>query len=73
MMSPFEELGNAVVILAVKDWRDATAKLKHGRRNLMAEFTKAECEDFFKSPQFGIYTAVDGKMILAKLESEVGV
>ncbi len=73
MISPFEELGNAVVVLAAKDWREATEKLKHGRKNSSAEAMKAECERFFKSPEFNKFTSLDGKMILAKLESEVGV
>ncbi len=67
----YEDFANAVIMQAVKDWRDSARKLKRGRKNLNAEQMKAECEEFFKSPQFSIFTAVDGKMILAKLESEV--
>lgn len=31
-MSPYETLGNAVVLQAVKDYRDAVKTLSHGKR-----------------------------------------
>ena len=43
-LSPYEALGNAVVIQAVKDYRDAVHKLFRGKKNTIAESTKQECE-----------------------------
>lgn len=70
-IDPYEALGNAVVLQAVKDYRDAVKKLSHGRKNTAAEDTKKECEGFFKSSHFNIFTSLDGKVLLSQLEKEV--
>jgi len=69
-LSPYEALGNAVVLQAVKDYRDAVHKLSRGKRNRIAESMKQECERFFKSPYFNIFTQLDGKTLLSRLEKE---
>ena len=48
-MDPYQALGNAVVLQAVKDYRDAVKKLSRGKTNTAAEQMKNECERFFKS------------------------
>lgn len=70
-LKPEEALGNAVVLQAVKDYRDAVKKLSHGRKNAAAEDTKQECERFFKSSHFNIFTSLDGNVLLSQLEKEV--
>ena len=70
-LSPYEALGNAVVLQAVKDYRDAVHKLSRGKKNTIAEFMKQECERFFKSPYFNVFTQLDGKALLSQLEKEV--
>ena len=70
-LSPYEALGNAVVLQAVKDYRDAVHKLSRGKKNTIAESTKQECERFFKSPYFNVFTQLDGKSLLSQLEKEV--
>ena len=70
-LSPYEALGNAVVIQAVKDYRDAVHKLSRGKKNTIAESMKQECERFFKSPYFNVFTQLDGKSLLSQLEKEV--
>ena len=70
-MTPYENLANAVVLQAVKDYREAMIKLSHGKKNVVAEQTKSECEKFFRSPYFNVFTSLDGKALLLKLESEV--
>lgn len=69
-MDPYQALGNAVVLQAVKDYRDAVKKLSRGKRNSSAEATKAECERFFKSGHFNIFTELDGEVLLSQLEKE---
>ena len=54
-LNPYEELGNAVVLQAVKDYRDAVKKLSRGKVNHAAEQMKAECERFFKSSYFNLF------------------
>ena len=70
-IDPYEALANAVVLQAVKDWRDSVKKLNKGKRNVAAESMKAECERFFTSPYFNTFTELDGNMLLYKLQSEV--
>ena len=69
-LDPYEALGNAVVVQAAKDYRDAVKKLSRGKKNTTAESTKAECERFFKSGYFNIFTSIDGNVLLSQLEKE---
>ena len=65
-MDPYQALGNAVVLQAVKDYRDAVKKLSRGKTNTAAEQRKNECERFFKSGYFNIFTELDGKVLLSQ-------
>jgi hypothetical protein len=67
---PYEELANAVVLQAVKDYRDSKKALIKNPRNNAAQKMKGECERFFKSEYFAIFTSIDGKSLLAQLEKE---
>ena len=69
-LGPDEALGNAVVLQAVKDYREAVHKLSRGKKNTIAESTKQECERFFQSPYFNVFTQLDGKALLSQLEKE---
>ena len=71
MTDPYQELGNAVVLQAAKDYRDACKVLKRNPKNDAALQMKAEVECFMKSSYFSIFTSLDGKMLLSKLEEEV--
>lgn len=70
-LNPYQALENAVVVQAVKDYRDAVHKLSRGKKNMAAETMKKECERFFKSSDFNIFTQLDGKVLLSQLEREV--
>ena len=70
-MNPYESLANAVVLQAVKDYRDAAGKLSRGKKNIMAEQRKTECETFFKSQYFNVFTDLDGNALLSQLDKEV--
>ena len=70
-MNPYENLANAVVLQAVKDYRDAAGKLSRGKKNIMAEQRKTECVTFFKSQYFNVFTDLDGNALLSQLEKEV--
>ena len=70
MMDPYQALANAVILQAVKDYRDSRKKLARGRKNYQAEQLKNECERFFKSGHFNIFTELNGKVLLSQLEKE---
>ena len=72
-MDPYDLLGNAVVLQAVKDYRDAVKKLSRGKKNENATQIKAECKRFFQSGHFNIFTKLDGKVLLSQLKKEAAL
>ncbi len=58
-MNPYEELANAIVLQAVKDYR-----LHDDEQEL------ASIERFFRSGWFGVLTRIDPEMLIAKLREE---
>jgi len=58
-MDPYQELANAIVLQAVKDYRmtDDERELK-------------EIERFFRSAWFGVLTSVDPGLLISKLRKE---
>jgi len=68
--NPYEELANAIVLAAVKDYRKALKTLKKNPTSRSALDMKAECERFFLSQYFQILTSVDGERLMRKLQEE---
>ncbi len=71
MSDPYENLANSIILLAVKDYRDALKKLKKWPRNEAAQIMKAEVERFFRSAWYRELTSVDGEFLILKLQAEV--
>lgn len=71
MSDPYENLANSIVLLAVKDYRDALKKLKKWPRNEAAQIMKAEVERFLRSAWYRELTSVDGEYLISKLQAEV--
>jgi len=70
MNDPYENLATAIVMQAVKDWRDARHKLKKRPKNEDAKHTMEECERFFLSSWFEELSGLDGETVLNKLQQE---
>lgn len=70
-MKNYEELANAIVLLAVKDYRNALKVLKKNPNNIAANKDKADCERFFLGDWFPALTSIDGKTLMHKLQQEV--
>lgn len=70
-MTPYNELANAIVMQAVKDYRKALKTLKRHPRNNPAQTTVLEVETFFHSNWFQTLTSVDGSMLISKLRREI--
>ncbi len=70
MIRAYENLANAIVEQAVKDYRRARAKLAKAAEDVMALKMRRETERFFRSAWFGQLTALDGELLLEKLEEE---
>lgn len=71
MTDPYENLANAIILQAVKDYRVARKKLKRNPKNKDAKLMVEDCERFFCSDWFGQLTSVNGKMLLKKLQEEL--
>lgn len=68
---PYTRLANAIILQAVKDYRDANKKLARGKTNKNAEADKNEVLRFFRSDWFGALTEIDPEMLIRKLDEEV--
>ncbi len=69
-MDIYEELANAVILQAVKDYRQALRQLKRNSEYEKAVSMKADCERFFQSEWFEYLTKVDGPWLMRKLREE---
>ena len=69
----YHNLANAIILVAVDDWRDAVKRLKKKQHNDLAEKTKQECESFFLSSYFDKLTDVRGEDLLRKLKEQEGI
>lgn len=66
----YENLANAIILQAVKDYRTALKCIKVNPRNKSALADKGEIERFFRSSWFSVLTSVDGEMLIRSLNRE---
>ena len=71
MNDPYENLANAIVLQAVKDYRDALKKLKINSNNRSALYWKHDVERFFRSNWYSYLTSIDSEWLINKLKEEV--
>ena len=67
----YEDLANAIILQAVKDYRMALKSLKANSCNRTAQADKAEIERFFRSQWYSALTDVNGEMLIRSLQKEV--
>ena len=70
MADPYENLANAIVLQAVKDYRDTLKRLKKKPGNQAAMSDAMECERFLRSGWYKTLTSVDGEYLIQKLREE---
>jgi len=70
-MNPYEELANAIVLQAVKEYREALGILRFSPKDKDASISKDEIERFFYSGWFGLLTNIDPEMLISRLCKEV--
>ncbi len=68
---PYEQLANAIVLQAVKDYRVALKRLKKHPNNKDAAIERDSIERFFRSGYFGILTDIDPEYLIDRLNEEV--
>lgn len=71
MTEPMEQLANAIILQAVKDYREALKKVKKHPKNEDAKYTITEVERFFHSAWYRELTSVNGDFLMKKLRMEV--
>jgi len=67
----YENLANAIILQAVKDYRTTLNCLAMNPNNRSARYDKAEVERFFRSQWYSALTSVDGEMLIRSLREEV--
>jgi hypothetical protein len=67
----YENLANAIILQAVKDYRMAMKCLRANPKNRTARADKDEIDRFFRSQWFTVLTSVDGEMLIRSLNMEV--
>ena len=70
-MDFYTDLANAIIIQAVKDYRNALKTLKHYPRYEPAKKVVAEVEEFFRSEWYRTLTSVDADMLMRKIRREI--
>jgi hypothetical protein len=71
-MTPYENLANAIVIQACKDYRKAYKRFLRKERsahNDTSELQELEC--FFRSNWYKTLTGIDGEYLMERLRQEV--
>lgn len=68
---PYQNLANAIVLTAVKDYRDALKRLKKKPNNTIAAAERDEIEAFFRSKWYSILTDIDPEYLIDRLNKEV--
>ncbi|MBT3273407.1 MAG: hypothetical protein HN368_09645 [Spirochaetales bacterium] len=72
-MNPYESLANAIVLLAVRDYRLALSRRnRHPEKDAFRQ-EKKSIERFFRSDWFGVLTGLDSEVLIGRLNKEVAV
>jgi hypothetical protein len=70
MTDAYENLANAIILLAVKDYRQALKLLSKNPHSRSAMTAVNEMERFFRSDWYETLTSIDGEMLIRKLREE---
>lgn len=70
-MNPYQNLANAIVELAAKDYRTVLRRCKKYPHDADYARERLSLEQFFQSGWFGILTDLDGEVLMEKIKLEV--
>jgi hypothetical protein len=68
---PYENLANAIILQAVKDYREALSRYDLHREKNTYRQDKESIERFFRSGWFGVLSKLDPEMLICRLNEEV--
>lgn len=66
----YQNLANAIIILAAKDYRSALRRLMKSPGNSLAEDEVKKLERFFRSGWYEMLTDVDGEYLMNRIRKE---
>ena len=69
-LDPYQELANAIVVIAAKDYRHALGIQHRNPDSQAARIKIDEIERFFRSDWYRLLTDVDGEILIKKLREE---
>ena len=69
-LDPYQELSNAIVIMAAKDYQHALRIQRRNPDSQAARIKIDEIERFFRSDWYRLLTDVDGEILIKKLREE---
>lgn len=67
----YENLANAIILQAVKDYKKALHHLENNPKNRDALHEKARLERFFRSQWYGVLTELDPERLMAGVKERV--
>ena len=70
-MEPYENLANAIVLQAVKDYRDVLARAASHAAKDCYQRSKDDLERFFRSGWFEVLTDLNGEVLIQRMNEEV--
>lgn len=69
-IDPYEELANAIIIQAAKEYKQILKVLKVHPRNADAKYRAKEIEEFFLSKWFRDISNANGEFIITELKEQ---
>lgn len=69
-IDPYEELANAIIIQAAREYKQILKVLKVHPKNIVAENQAKEIEEFFLSKWFRDISNADGEFIITELKEQ---
>lgn len=75
-MEPYEDLANAIIVKAAKDYRKSLQTLKkkphpHSKKAINAVRMKSDCERFFKGEWIKTLTNLDGETLMKEIRKNL--
>ena len=71
MNDNYQNLANAIVLLAVNDYKKALKTLSIYPKDRTVQYQKRQIEQFFLSEYYKLLTSVDGERLIRKLNEDV--
>ena len=69
-MSGYENLANAIITQAARDYKYALKHLKDPNKDSIEKHIIEECEKFFRSDYFKILTKLDGERLMSMIKEK---